>query len=214
MLCGVTSLSQSERARLCDTALSVGPKAPTLCGGWTVKDLLVHLVVRDGDPLGATGIVLKPLSGFTERATKRLGNESMDTLVRRVRRPPAWSPYRVGPIDRALNTLEYYVHHEDIRRADPRWEQRNLTHQEQQAIWRPLGLIGRGLVRAVGVPVVIRWAGSKQTATLAGGSDPVVVTGLPSELVIFLFGRSQTQGLEFDGPPESVARLRERDLGL
>lgn len=214
MLSGVTSLSQSERARLCDTALAVGADAPTLCGDWTVKDLLVHLAVRDGDPLGAPGILLKPLAGFTERATKRLGRESLDALVRRVRRPPPWSPYRIAPVDRAINTLEYYVHHEDIRRAASRWEQRTLTPGEQGAIWRTIGFLGRGLVRPAGVPVQIRWAGSERKATLSSGDDPVTVTGLPGEVVMFLFGREQTVGLAFEGPPESVVRLREASLGL
>jgi uncharacterized protein (TIGR03085 family) len=214
MLGDVTSFSRSERARLCDTALSVGATAPTLCGDWDVKDLLAHLVVRDGDPLGAPGIVLKPLAGFTERASRRLGKESLDSLVRRVRRPPLWSPYRIGVLDTALNTLEFYVHHEDIRRAAARWDQRRLTPGEQAAIWRGTGVAGRGLVRPAGVPVQIRWAGTDRTTTLASGSDPVTITGLPGEVVLFLFGRQRTVGLEFDGPPESVAELRGAGLGI
>ena len=31
--------------------------------------------------------------------------------------PPRWSPMALPPLDRAVNTLEYFVHHEDIRRA-------------------------------------------------------------------------------------------------
>jgi uncharacterized protein (TIGR03085 family) len=210
----VTSFSKSERSRLCDTALAAGADAPTLCGGWTVKDLVAHLVVREGDPLAAPGIVLKPLAGLTRRAMNRLREESLERLVRRLRRPPLWSPYRIAPVDRAFNTLEFYVHHEDIRRAVPAWEQRSLEHREQAALWKAIGYIGRGLVRPAEVPVAIAWAGSEHTATLSGGSDPVTVTGSPGELVLFLFGRDQTVGLELDGPPESVARLRKASLGL
>lgn len=214
MLGPVTSFSQSERGRLCDTALSFGAAAPTLCGDWTVKDLLVHLVIRDGDPLGAPGIMFKPLSGFTERASKRLGTESLDALVHRLRRPPLWSPYRIGVIDTALNTLEYYVHHEDIRRAGERWEQRPLTSREQGSIWRATGFLGRGLVRPAGVPVEIRWAGTDRRATLSSGTNPVTVTGLPGEVALFLFGRKENTGLEFDGPEGAVADLRGTSLGL
>lgn len=209
-----TSFSQSERARLCDTALAVGADAPTLCGDWTVKDLMVHLAVREAEPLGAPGIVFKPLAGFTERATRRRSGEDLEALVKRVRRPPVWSPFRFAPIDRALNTLEYYVHHEDIRRAARRWQQRGLTPVEQRAIWKAIGFAGRGLVRPAEVPVVIRWAGTERKATLASGSDPVTITGLPGEVAMFLFGRTKTVGLDFAGPPESVAGLRKARLGI
>ena len=38
-------LSRSERAALCNSALEAGETAPTLCGGWSVKDLVVHLLM-------------------------------------------------------------------------------------------------------------------------------------------------------------------------
>lgn len=40
-------LARRERHQLCDLALQVGPDAPTLCDGWTVFDLIAHLVVRE-----------------------------------------------------------------------------------------------------------------------------------------------------------------------
>ena len=56
----MTRLAQTERAALCDTALQVGEDQPTLSGEWTVKDLVVHLLVREGSP-AAVGILVKPL---------------------------------------------------------------------------------------------------------------------------------------------------------
>ncbi len=58
----MTRLARSERAALCDLALQVGADRPTLCEGWTVKDLVVHLLVREGSP-AAVGIVVPPLAG-------------------------------------------------------------------------------------------------------------------------------------------------------
>ena len=52
------------------------------------------------------------------------------------------------------------------------------------------------------------------TAVLRSGDEPVVVTGLPSEIVLLLFGRDQVRGLEFEGPDDRVTRLRESDLGI
>ena len=44
-------------------------------------------------------------------------------------------------------------------------------------------------------------------------ADPVVVSGPPAEIVLFLFGRAQTQDLTFEGPDDAVRRLREASLG-
>jgi hypothetical protein len=41
-----------------------------------------------------------------------------------------------------------------------------------------------------------------------------VVTGLPSELVLFFFGRSELRGVTFEGPPEAISRLRGADKGF
>jgi uncharacterized protein (TIGR03085 family) len=208
------SLAQSERARLCETALAAGPDAPTLCGDWTVKDLAVHLVIREGDLLAAPGIAIKPLSFLTERASKNLGTKSLNQLVERVRTPPRLSPFRIPAVDKAANTLEYFVHHEDIRRAATTWQPRDLSDHEQNALWASIGTAGKGLVRPAGVPVEIVWADKHRTRTLRSGDEPVTVTGLPSEIALFLFGRQQNTGLEFTGPEDRVAKLREAELGM
>ena len=44
-------LARRERHELCDLALTVGEDAPTLCGDWIVKDLVVHLLVRENRPM-------------------------------------------------------------------------------------------------------------------------------------------------------------------
>lgn len=210
-------MSRTERAALCNTALDAGERAPTLCGGWTVKDLVIHLLVRERDPLGAPGILLARLASLTERSTRRLADQDFSSLVERVRSgPPKWSPMAIPPLDRAVNTLEYFVHHEDIRRARPGWKPRELTERDQVAIWKSLSMTGKGLVRSVEEPVEVRWAGDEQarSATLRKGEDPVVVTGAPAELTMFLFGREQHTGLEFAGPQPAVRALHAAKRGL
>jgi len=64
------------------------------------------------------------------------------------------------------------------------------------------------------VLVVLHRTDTGQRLTLRGGEDPVVVSGPPSEVVLFLFGRAQTRDLTFEGPPASVAKLRGADLGI
>ena len=208
----MTSFARDERARLCDLALETGPDAPTLCGDWTVRELVAHLVLREHSPLSA-GIVVPPLAGVTERATARKAEKNdFEDLVERVRRP--LSPMALPGVDSALNTAEYFVHHEDIRRAAPGWEPRSLSTSEQDALWRIVRVSGKGLVRPAGVPVVAQRTDTGATTVLRPGSDPAIVRGLPSELVLFVYGRSQTRGLTFDGPPERADQLRAAELGI
>ena len=208
-------MSRTERAALCNTALEAGEQAPTLCGRWTVKDLVIHLLVRERDPLGAPGILVPRLEGLTDRSARRLAHQDFTSLVERVRSgPPKWSPMALPPLDRAANTLEYFVHHEDIRRAGTEWAPRELTEREQKAIWGSIKMAGKGLVRSAGVPVEIRWTGTERSAVLRKGDQPAVISGTPAEIALFLFGREQHTGLEFTGAKAAVHALHQGDLGL
>lgn len=211
------TMSLTERAALCNSALEAGAEAPTLCGGWTVKDLVIHLLVRERDPLGAPGIVFPPLEKLTGWSQRRMADQDFTALVERVRSgPPRWSPVAIPQIERTVNTLEFFVHHEDIRRATPGWEPRELTEREQRTLFKAVAVAGKGLVRRAGVPVEIRWQDGERlrTAVLRRGQDPVVVTGQPAELTLFLFGRTQHRGLAIEGPDAAVARLTSGRLGL
>ena len=126
----------------------------------------------------------------------------------------AWAPARLPQLDKALNTLEFFVHHEDIRRAQPGWAPRELTVGEQKQLWKAIGYAGRGLVRPSGVPVAIRWEETGVETTLRRGERPVMVTGDPGEITLFLFGRDQVSGLAFDGPAPHVTKLRHAGLGI
>jgi uncharacterized protein (TIGR03085 family) len=208
---------RTERAALCNSALEAGEDAPTLCGMWTVKDLVIHLLVRERDPLAAPGILIPQLEKLAQRSARRMAEQDFTALVERVRNgPPRWSPMALPPLDRALNTLEYFVHHEDIRRAVPGWAPRELTDQEKRVLFKGVAVAGKGLVRPAGVPVEIRWTDGdrERSAVLRKGDDPVVVTGEPAELTMLLFGRAQHTGLSFEGPQAHVDALTSGDLGL
>ena len=118
-----------------------------------------------------------------------------------------------------FRSLEYFVHHEDIRRAQERWLPRELTDDEQRQIWAMVGHAGRGLVRPAGVPVELRWPGASRdggdrTKTLRSGEGAAVVSGQPAEVAMFLFGRARHHGLAYDGPPHAVRALQEGRLAL
>jgi uncharacterized protein (TIGR03085 family) len=206
-------LVRRERHALCDTALELGPDVPTLCGGWTARDLVAHLLVRENS-LAAAGISFAPMAGLTERAMAKAGRAPFPEMVETLY-DPGITPYRLPGVERLTNTLEYFVHHEDLRRAQPGWEPRELPAADEDDLWKLLPGSAKLATRKVGVPIVVRRSDRPgQEATVRKGSDPVVVTGRPSELVLFFFGRDQLHEVTFDGPTEAMTRLREADRGF
>jgi uncharacterized protein (TIGR03085 family) len=207
-------LVRRERHAFCDTALSVGPDAPTLCGGWTARDLVAHLLVRENSLTGAAGITFSPMAGLTERAMARAARKPFPEMVAKLH-DPGLTPYRLPRVERLTNTLEYFVHHEDLRRARPGWTPRELPAADSDELWRQIKGASKLAARKADVPIVIRRADrADQTAPVRRGEDPVTVTGAPAELVLFFFGRNELRDVTFDGPPESISRLREADLGF
>jgi uncharacterized protein (TIGR03085 family) len=207
----VTHFAQDERQALCDLFLEVGPDAPTLCDGWVTGDLAAHLVIRERRPDAAAGVLLPPLAGYTNKVLQATtSGTGWDQLVARVRAgPPA--PLRL--VDEAMNTVEYFVHHEDVRRAAPGWEPRHLDPAEERVLWNRLRMGARMLARRVPLGLVADAPGFGQ-GTLKPGAPVVTVTGPPGELVLLAFGRTAVARLEYQGDEISVERLRHARLGL
>ena len=168
---GSPPLARRERHALCDLALLLGEDAPTVLPDWTAKDLVVHLLVREYSPVGALGLAVDPLSGLTEREMARVGRRDFTVLVERLR-GRGLTPYSLGPVDRVANTLEYVVHHEDLRRAQPDWQPRDLPPGDADVVWRLLRVFGRGLVRQAGVPVRIAPRGHRRRGRAAARLRP------------------------------------------
>lgn len=207
-------MAQSERAALCDTALQVGEDQPTLCGEWTVKDLVVHLLVRERSP-GALGIAIQPLARLNDAEMRRVGKAGFAELVERLRGgPPLWSPYAVPKVDQVTNTLEFFVHHEDIRRAQDDWVPRALGDDAEKLLWSMVRTAGKQLVRNAPVGVWLRNATTGSEVVLKDASEPVVVTGVPSELTMFAFGRQQRARVDLSGPDDAIATLTGSSLGF
>jgi uncharacterized protein (TIGR03085 family) len=210
----MVNYAQTERHALADLLDNVGPDAPTLCAGWTTGDLAAHLVVRERRPDGAVGILVPPLSGYAERVRVgvRDGNRWPD-LVNKVRHGP---PPLLRPVDAAMNTVEYLVHHEDVRRGGTGWEPRVLDPDEDAVLWSRLGTMARVLFRRapVGVEVVSPGHGRSRAKAAKAADVSVTVTGPPGELVLFAFGRQAAARVSLEGDELSVERLRGASLGL
>jgi uncharacterized protein (TIGR03085 family) len=210
----MTRLAQTERAALCDLALQVGEDQPTLCEGWDVKDLVVHLLVREGSP-AALGIVVPAMEKLTDRASRRVGKRDFTVLVEKLRKgPPLYSPYAVPKLDQMLNALEYFVHHEDIRRAQPNWAPRDLGDDVEKTLWSMAKTAGKGLARNIPVGVTAENATTGSRVRMSTGSPEVTIRGLPSEVLLYLFGRKAQARVELIGDDDAVAALSGTSLGF
>src|SRR5699024_11853962 len=102
-----------------------GPEAETLCEGWKTRDLAVHIVARDSRPDTIFGQGLPVIGDKAARAYQQLEQLGFEALLQRIKTgPPQWSPARLRAVDDVMNTVEFYVHTEDVLRAGPGAEQR------------------------------------------------------------------------------------------
>jgi uncharacterized protein (TIGR03085 family) len=211
---GHASHSAQERAALADALAAAGSDAPTLCTGWTARDLAAHLVARERRPDSAPGILVPALSGWTERVRRDYARRPFEHLVDRFRSgPPALSWAALPGVDSATNLTEHFVHCEDVRRAAPGWAPRELPPERQEALWRVLRGRGRWFFRKS--PVGVRLADLGGQEVTARDREPVVVVrGAPAELVLFAFGRKEHAEVALEGPEDAVARLRATELGV
>ncbi|SCF41796.1 TIGR03085 family metal-binding protein [Micromonospora mirobrigensis] len=205
--------ARAEREALADLMLELGPDAPTVAQGWTTRDLAAHLIVRERRPDAAGGIVLPPLREYAERVRRRTAAGPWTELVRRVRRPPVWSPVSNPLTDELVNTMEFFLHHEDVRRARPGWLPRDLPAGESAVLWKRAALLARMGLRRFPADLLVQAPGFGETR-LGRGGDRVRLVGAPGELVLFLSGRQRVARVQVDGPPAAAERLRAADLGL
>src|SRR5262245_52492959 len=120
--------AQEERAALAALLEKTGPDGCTLCEGWQTRDLAAHLVLRERRPDAAAGVMGGPLAGYTARVQRQyLSRYSYPELVGLFRSgPPPLSLFAIPGADEAANPVEYFVHHEDVRRAGEEWTERPL----------------------------------------------------------------------------------------
>jgi uncharacterized protein (TIGR03085 family) len=202
--------AQDERAALAALLDETGPDGPTLCEGWQTRDLVAHLVLRERRPDAAVGVMGGPLAGYTARVQRQyLDRHSYPELVGMFKSgPPALSPFAIPGADGAANTVEYFVHHEDVRRAADEWTERPLDAGLSEALWKRLKG-ARMFLRSAPTGVVLAREGEgKLDLIVAKTAAPsVTVTGSPAELTMWSMGRASAAHVTFDGPDEAVRKL-------
>lgn len=213
----VTDYSRVERLALCDLFDQLGPAEPTLCDGWDTYDLAVHLYVREADPMAGPGIMIPALSDTTERRMKRAKERySFTEVVGKVRNgPPRVSIYALPKLGHQLNTTEYFVHHEDVRRAQPSYDVRTLPADQQEGLWKAVRLASKTMTRKAPSGLVLKLPdGTTAVAKRPTDLGSVTVTGEPAELVLFCFGRQRVADVQLDGEAEAVEQLRNASFGV
>ncbi|MGA5897673.1 TIGR03085 family metal-binding protein [Streptomyces venetus] len=207
--------AKRERLLLADLLETAGPEAPTLCEGWTTRDLAAHVVVRERRPDAAGGILIKQLAPRLDRVMAEYTGKPYEELIQLIRTgPPRFSPFSLKPVDEASNIIEFYVHTEDVRRAQPDWSARELDPVFQDALWSRLERTARMMGRGVPTGLVLRRPDG-QTVVAHRGTPVVTVTGEPSELVLFSYGRQSQAKVELDGDEAAIAKLHEtKQLGI
>ena len=202
------TLAQQERTTLCDLLVERGPDAPTLCEGWLTADLAAHLVVRERRPDSGPGLVWSPLAGYTDKVRKSVRDRTpWEKLVETVRRGP---PLLLRPFDGPMNTVEFFIHVEDVRRAEDGWEPRPISPELAEALWTRVG--AGGMAKRVPATIVITSPGR---ADKESGTGPrLTVAGDPAELTMFGAGRQGAARVEINGDAELAAQLRTAPLGV
>lgn len=188
------SFAQRERQELADLLDRLGPDAPTLCEGWDTAHLAAHLVVRERRPDALPGLGLElvkvgaPLVSWTHRVEDGLRESApFPEVVRRLRAgAPAWSPMGWPVLAGQLNTTEFAIHHEDVRRAQPDWSPRVLSRVDQDALWGAAGLFAR---RAAGRRGLVLRRSDAPGAEKRFGAGGRTVEGEPLELLLWASGR-------------------------
>lgn len=202
-----------ERAELCALFEALGPEVPTLCDGWDAADLAAHLVVRERRPDGALGILAGPFAGYGEKVRRSYADKPWDELVGLVRGgPPLLSVFALPGVDRLANTMEFFIHHEDLRRANG-LEPRELDSDLESRLWTIVGRMSKMFLRKAPAGVTLRATDGR--SSVPRDADPMVtVTGDVGELALFIYGRQDAAQVTLEGPEDAVSAVRDAGFGI
>jgi uncharacterized protein (TIGR03085 family) len=184
---------------LCDLLDELGPDAPTLCEGWTTADMAAHLVLREHFRRW----------GDDRRAAEKAKGYS--NLVSRLQ-AGAPAPWRIPGVRTLANGLEYFIHDEDVRRANGCGPRDDIPDLEDLS-WRMSGFLGRRLARAVR-PFGIELVSPDGRRRAVGGGVKAVLSGPPTELVLYLAGRRSAAKVSLSGPDDAAAAVERAQTKL
>lgn len=207
---GSMSFARTERNRLASLLHDLGPDAPTLCEGWTTKDMAVHLWVRENRLDAAAGMFIPALDGHLDKVSKQVADKGYDDIVREWGSGPGkFSPFRL--IDSKANLAENFIHHEDVRRANGQEDEREFSTAIEKQLHGVLKMLAPRMLSKSTSPVVLfprglaRVVCADKQGVAKDGQDVVRVHGSVGEILLWVYGRDAAH-VSIEGPVESVKR--------
>lgn len=199
--------AQRQRAALADLFEELGPFAPTRCEGWQTQDLAAHLYIRERRLDALPGIGSEKFADRTQRIQQsELHKLGFLPIVQAIR-TPGWI---MRPLDNLVNSSEFFIHHEDVLRANGRSQ--TLTAKEQQHLWPIVKVLARKAQYAYKGQLTLTRTDTGAEQRFGQGDRPIHLSGLPSELLLYLSGREAD--VEVAGEADSLARWGEAISGL
>lgn len=207
----------ASRAALVAALYAAGPNEPTLVEQWQTQHLAAAVYLRE-NPHRVTERELGNGAAARNTAIQQLGEESASrkafyNLVRKISGGPEEAPaaprqsllsrLRRSVTQRRQETesmlLHFFVHTEDIRRAQARWAPRKLTDEYADALFEQLREHARKYYATAKTGyVLIRTNGERIVAKR--GTDQTFVTGPAGELVLHALGRPDHALVLIDRP--------------
>jgi len=207
--------THAERAGLADALAVVGPDAPTLCEGWTARDLAAHVVLRESRPDAAVGILVGPAGGWTRRVQEQVARRPFEDLVAAIASgPPLLSVFSLPGVEQRANLIEFAVHHEDVRRGQAGWVERDLDPQTADLLWDRTRQVAGMLLRRSPIGVtLLRTDGDGGRCVVRAEEPMVTLRGPVLELLLRLSGRRAVH-LEVTGNEHAVRAFDNLHTGF
>jgi uncharacterized protein (TIGR03085 family) len=151
---------------------------------------------------------------LAERRTRALALRNFNWLIWTFRCGPPPGFFRIGAVRRLASLTEFFVHHEDVRRANGRGPRTNEQAMDE-ALWRNVSRAPWFLARRLrGAGLELAWAGTARTIRARRGEPAARIAGPPGDLLLYLFGRQGAADVEVTGPAAAVEAVRRARFGM
>lgn len=192
---------------MCETLRSVGADAPTLCEGWDAYTLAAHLYLRENSPAAVVNTLLSNDESVDAQLRTAKAEHSFADLIAKIEAgPTGLSLFRIPGVGSSTNLVEFFIHHEDLRRAGEHpLSPRVLPDAMESALWVALSRTKRLFFRNTPFGVIVATPHGKSFAV--GRDFEATIVGRPSELVLYSSGRTGAAQVDVKAEPLASQRL-------